>query len=701
MAVPIVLLPTGQGVGLFSLKHGLQYALMERGYKVALFNPLNDSNCTASEIESYFQNNNEKAFFELMLNQYEALSEKADFVLITGVFIKHKPNNPFLWLNEFIKEFNLTLIRALGAKVILIARHGNKESNDIETQLSLSIQGIDKDNIIGAIITKLNAPVDAEGNSTFSLIDDDSANFPKASITVKDIEKLALFQSNKLMLLGCTFWQEDLTYPRVCDIQNTLKLNVLSGNNNTLSARVKTASMCSRTIDNVLDEIKPGVMIVTAADRSDIIIATTLAAQKGMQISALILTAYQQMANDQVIQFCLDNMKNCNLPILATNHKSISTILKLATIDYSGIPEDDQIRLQNLKHSIAKQIQVEPIELCLKQTTNKKMSPPAFRHYLIKRAQSHRQRIILPEAEDPRILKAASYCQQQGIAEISLLGEPNAIYKTTEQHDIRLPSDITIISPRVIKSQYIFPLVELRKHKGMNEIMANDVLEDRITLATMMLARGDVDGLVAGALNTTAKTISPAFKLIKTKPECKLISSVFFMCLEEQVLIYGDCAVNPDPDVSELAEIAIQSAHTAQAFGITPKVAMISYSTGSSASGIDVEKVKEATALVKHKMPDLVIDGPLQYDAATVLEVGKQKAPNSPVAGKANVIIFPDLNTGNTTYKAVQRSANALSIGPVLQGLNKPVNDLSRGTTVDDIIYTIAITAIQSQSAHH
>ena len=259
-----------------------------------------------------------------------------------------------------------------------------------------------------------------------------------------------------------------------------------------------------------------------------------------------------------------------------------------------------------------------------------------------------------------------------------------------------LSEGVEILSPSAIKKDYVESLVALRGHKGVTEVVAQELLEDNVTLGTMMLQQDDVDGLVSGAVNTTANTIRPALQLIKTAENASLVSSVFFMLLPDQVLVYGDCAINPDPNAQQLADIAIQSAESAQMFGIEPRVAMISYSTGSSGAGSDVEKVREATKIAQSLRPDLLIDGPLQYDAAAIESVGKSKAPNSPVAGKANVFVFPDLNTGNTTYKAVQRSFDLVCIGPMLQGMRKPVNDLSRGALVDDIVFTIALTAIQA-----
>jgi phosphate acetyltransferase len=293
-------------------------------------------------------------------------------------------------------------------------------------------------------------------------------------------------------------------------------------------------------------------------------------------------------------------------------------------------------------------------------------------------------------------VKAAIECTRRKIARCVLLGDPKEVRQVAAGLELALPDELEIIDPAAIRGSYVAPLVEMRKHKGVSEGEAAEMLEDNVWLGTVMLARGEVQGLVSGAVHSTANTIRPALQIIKTKPGASIVSSVFFMCLPEQVVVYGDCAVNPDPDAAMLADIAIQSADSAASFGIPPRVAMISYSTGESGSGKDVDKVREATQLARDRRPDLKLDGPLQYDAAVMADVAAKKAPDSPVAGRATVFVFPDLNTGNTTYKAVQRSANVVSIGPMLQGMRKPVNDLSRGALVEDIVYTIAITAIQS-----
>lgn len=326
-----------------------------------------------------------------------------------------------------------------------------------------------------------------------------------------------------------------------------------------------------------------------------------------------------------------------------------------------------------------------------------RVSPAQFRFQMMEKARAANKRIVLPEGAEPRTVRAAAICHEKGIARCVLLAPRPAVLAVAQELGITLPESLEIIDPETIAEHYVAPMCELRKSKGLTEEQAREQLKDTVVLGTMMMAQNDVDGLVSGAVHTTANTIRPALQLIKTAPGANIVSSVFFMLLPGQTVVYGDCAVNPNPDAAQLAEIAIQSADSAKAFGIEPRVAMISYSTINSGSGPDVDTVIEATKIVKEKRPDLAVDGPLQYDAAVVESVAKSKAPNSPVAGKATVFVFPDLNTGNCTYKAVQRNANVLSVGPMLQGLRKPVNDLSRGALVEDIVYTIALTAIQAQ----
>jgi phosphate acetyltransferase len=340
---------------------------------------------------------------------------------------------------------------------------------------------------------------------------------------------------------------------------------------------------------------------------------------------------------------------------------------------------DDTERMDQAITHVAEHIDTTALQARIGHPGQLRMPPPAFRHTLVQTARAAGKRIVLPEGEEVRTLEAAAICQAKGIARCMLLGRPDRIHQLAEAQGIALPDGLEIIEPPTVRARYVEPMTVLRRAKGMTALQAEQALEDDVVLGTMMLAQGEVDGLVSGAVHTTANTVRPALQLIRTAPGVTTVSSVFFMLMPNEVLVYGDCAVNPDPTAEELADIAVQSADSALAFGIDPRVAMISYSTGTSGSGADVEKVVRALALTRARRPDLLIDGPLQYDAASVVSVGRQKAPNSPVAGRANVFIFPDLNTGNTTYKAVQRSAHVVSIGPMLQGLRKPVNDLSRG----------------------
>ena len=348
------------------------------------------------------------------------------------------------------------------------------------------------------------------------------------------------------------------------------------------------------------------------------------------------------------------------------------------------------------KEAVIAGIEEEPWELILKKKREHRMSPPEFRNFLIKKAQKYKAKIVLPEGSEPRTVRAAILALQRQIAHPLLLAKRADVEKTAATLYMKLPPDLEIIDPENLAPKYVPLLVELRKHKGMTEEKAKKQLTDSVWVGTMMVKAGDADGLVSGAIHSTAETVRPALSIIKPHAGTSLISSVFFMCLPTQVLVYGDCAINPNPNADELAQIAVQCADTARNFGIAPRVAMLSYSTGESGKGEDVDKVKEATQKVKELRPDIEVDGPMQYDAAIMESVARTKAPNSHIAGRATVFVFPDLNTGNTTYKAVQRSANTISIGPMLQGLAKPVNDLSRGALVDDIVYTIAITAVQA-----
>ena len=467
-------------------------------------------------------------------------------------------------------------------------------------------------------------------------------------------------------LIGCIPWQDELNAARTRDIADLLSARVINAGDYE-QRRVQKIVLCARAVPNTVQLLKPGVLVVTPGDRDDIILAASRGALQG------------------------------GLPVLSVATGSYDTATNLNRMN-KEIPVDDRERAERVTEFVAGHIDFEWLKQRCGTPRELRLSPPAFRYQVVQRAQKAGKRIVLPEGSEPRTVQAAAICQARGIARCVLLAKPEEVQAVAQAQGIVLPEGLEIIDPDLVRQRYVEPMVELRKGKGLNAPMAEQQLEDSVVLATMMLALDEVDGLVSGAIHTTASTIRPALQLIKTAPGYNLVSSVFFMLLPDQVLVYGDCAVNPDPSASDLAEIAVQSAASAQAFGIPARVAMISYSTGDSGSGVDVDKVREATRLAREQRPDLLIDGPLQYDAAAIASVGRQKAPNSPVAGQATVFIFPDLNTGNTTYKAVQRSADCVSVGPMLQGLRKPVNDLSRGALVEDIVYTIALTAIQADA---
>ena len=694
MSCNLVIIPTEQGVGSSAIRLGIKHALEQNGYSVTNFHPFNDSKITPQKLQSYFLEDRRQDLLEDIMKEFEPFQVKADFVLVEGIYTKLSQSSELSWFAHHVDWFNAALVRAIMGNVIFVTRPTSNNLLQLEEQITLATNDFSPEFILGALVTKLNAPINDDGEIRFSLIDE--ADEHQLNITHEQIAQLKIFADNKIKLLGTTIWNKEMTQPRISDLMQALNIQPLIEGGDT-SRRIKQISLCSRGINNLVSDLQAGTLLITAIDRADIIMAASLAEARGIKLAGLLLTADYSIPQE-TMWFCYADASN-NLPIYANqdHRKTLNFILAMKDLDLKSVPSDDLERLELIKREISECIDIGAIEAKLNHQVTKKMSPAAFRYMLIKKAQAAHKRIVLPEGEEPRTLKAAIHCQEKGIADCVLLGNIDKIHQLAKANGLTIPSNMQIIDPQDVAAAYVNQLVELRKSKGMTPEQALDILTSDVNyLGTMMIYNGEVAGLVSGAENTTAATVRPALQIVKTKPGSSLVSSVFFMCLEDQVLLYGDCAINPDPNAEELADIAIQSADTATQFNIEPRVAMISYSTGSSGQGADVEKVKAATAIVRIKRPDILIDGPLQYDAAMIKEIGEKKAPNSPVAGRATVCIFPDLNTGNTTYKAVQRSANVLSIGPLLQGLNKPVNDLSRGATVDDIIYTIAITAVQS-----
>jgi len=440
---------------------------------------------------------------------------------------------------------------------------------------------------------------------------------------------------------------------------------------------------------------------IAIATQADIIALASLSIDNAYQIDNQLKTLKNRYKNLNIIGVIVNNY---DLPTCGAGCAGCSAD-PFATLKHHYIFDDLEMPLlscapkitgENILDNILNFIKIEFIETNIKQKNSTNLTPSAFRYNLSKKAKSKKQKIVLPEGEEPRTIKAANIAAIRDLAEPILLGNAEKINELAQSLSINLSEKVKILDPNEIRSNYIDNLVELRKHKGVTKEQAEKLLQDNIVLGTMMVQLNEVDGLVSGAIHSTADTVRPALQLIKTKPNAKLVSSVFFMCLPEQVFAFADCAVNIDPTPEELADIAIQTADTAKQFGIDPRVAMISYSTGNSGHGADVEKVKKATSIVKELRSDIEIEGPIQYDAAISPEVAKTKLPNSTVAGKATVFVFPNLSTANPMAKGVQRSSNTITIGPLLQGLNKPANDLSRGCVAEDIVFTIALTAVQS-----
>lgn len=690
MAHILLLTPTGTGVGLTAVTTGLVRALETQGLKVKYFKPISphseDNNAISmNTVEHYLSENRLNDLLEMILNRFHQQKEDADFIIVQGLIT----TNAY----HFSMELNCQISKALGAHVIFVSAPGNKPPELVGEEIELAARaygGINNESCLGCIINKVLAPTDKNGNTRLDLSD---------VISTEDIDKTTkeykrLRQFKKLPLLGIIPWQVSLFSPRVADVIDFIQADVThAGDMET--RRISHITICARTVPNMLKVLRPNTFIITAADRSDIIIAASMAALKGTKLAALLLTGDYPI-DDKVMQFCQQAITDSGLPILTVKTNSFRTALLLQDLNMK-VPQEDSERIEEAMQFAADHIDNSWVDQFQKTDQIRLLSPPAFRYQLIEQARSGNKRIVLPEGNEPRTIAAASICAKKDIAHCVLLGNEAEIHQIAKNNDIELSDGITIIEPEDCIGKYIEPMVTLRQHKALTSVMAKEQLQDNVVLGTMMLQTGDVDGLVSGAQHTTANTIRPALQLIKTADNAQLVSSLFFMCMPEQVLVFADCAVNPEPSAEELADIAIQTANSAIAFGIEPRIAMISYSTKDSGHGSEVDKVRKATELVKTMRSDLLIDGPLQYDAALIQDVAKSKAPNSPVAGQATIFIFPDLNTGNTTYKAVQRSADVLAIGPMLQGLAKPVNDLSRGATVDDIVYTIAITAIQAK----
>lgn len=624
---------------------------------------------TRSELITMLNNDQEDEIISKIIEKYKRLEEENDFIIIEGTdFSDHGA--------VIEMDLNVLIAKNIGTPVIIVSGGMNKSLEDFTQSLRLTYDSfVNKDvQVIAVVANKV------QENNIPIIVKEVGGNLPKSvSINAIPID-------------------QKLNNPTIKEFLMEIEGKVLFGEEflNNTTGDIKVGAM---QLSHFLHHLGDDSVVVTPADRSDILLGTLQAniSSNYPSIAGIILTGGMEL-NSSIIKL-IEGLEKI-VPILWVKDGTFSVASRLGAVRSHIYAEN----VDKIKMSISmfeKHVDVASLnEKLVSYKGSEALTPRMFQYNLLKKAKEVRKHIVLPEGNDDRILTAASLLQKIDVVKLTILGKRVNIEASVKRLNIPFDFDKTeIINP--IESEYFTDfsntLYELRKHKGLSLTMAEDLMGDVSYFGTMMVYKGIADGMVSGAAHTTQHTIKPALQFVKTKPGFSVVSSIFFMCLEDRVSVFGDCAINPNPTAEELAEIAISSADSSIAFGIDPKIAMLSYSSGTSGKGEDVDIVRRATDIVKEKRPDLKVEGPIQYDAAVDPSVGKKKLPDSEVAGQANVLIFPDLNTGNNTYKAVQRETGALAIGPMLQGLNKPVNDLSRGCTVDDIFNTVILTAIQAQ----
>ncbi|MDQ6469547.1 phosphate acetyltransferase [Flavobacterium sp. LHD-80] len=605
---------------------------------------------------------------DLIIEKYKKLEERFDFVLVEGTSFTGEGTSIEL-------DLNVLIAKNLGIPTIIIGSGVGKTLEELVDSLYL---------VYDSFKVK-----EVEVLSVFA----NKVQPENISLVTKSLQK----SLPPNVLVNTIPLISSLNNPTMQEIVNELDAKVLFGENY-LNNEIGHYSVGAMQLHNYLVHLHNNALVITPGDRSDIILGA-LQANESVNyptISGIILTG--NIVPEESILKLIEGL-SAIVPIIAVDGGTYNITNKIGSIK-SEIYATNTHKIETSISTFEKYVDIESLSQRAITFVAEGMTPKMFQYNMVKRAKQHRKHIVLPEGNDDRIITAASRLMDMDVVDISIIGDKKQIESKVAELGISLDfSKVQIINPKESElfEDYANTYYELRKAKNISITMARDLMEDVSYFGTMMVYKGHADGMVSGAAHTTQHTILPALQFIKTKPNSSVVSSVFFMCLEDRVSVFGDCAINPNPTAEQLAEIAISSAESSSAFGIEPKIAMLSYSSGASGKGDEVDKVRTATEIVKQKRPDLKIEGPIQYDAAVDRAVGKSKMPDSEVAGQASVLIFPDLNTGNNTYKAVQRETGALAIGPMLQGLNKPVNDLSRGCTVDDIINTVVITAIQAQ----
>jgi phosphate acetyltransferase len=630
---------------------------------------------TLSQARQLITSGQEERLYEKILMKYKQLESKYDFVVCEGTDFRGKDPG-------FEFDLNADIAANLGAPVLVVTTGRDKSTDEICTGTAITIDTLEEKGVEVVCCIINRAPE--------SFLRDTAGN-TKCREQFNRPQPLYVIPENRA--LGC---------PTIDDVKRWLGAEVLYGKPSMLNL-VDNYLVAAMQISNFLDYIKDGSLIITPGDRSDIIIAS---------LASRISSAYPNIAGILVtggldlspsVQRLIQGWTGIPVPVLFVESHTFDTVQSVNEL-YGRIEPTDSKRIATALGWFSKYVDVPELTKKVVARRSHKITPRMFEYALVEKAASDKQHIVLPEGMGERILNATDIILRRGIADITLLGKVDDIQVKASSLNLNIEG-ARIIDPT--ESEYYDDFVQtyfdIRKHRGIVMDVARDRMSDPTYFSTMMVHKELADGMVSGSITTTAQTIRPAFEFIKTKPGVSVVSSIFIMCFQSKVLAFGDCAVVPNPDARQLAEIALSSAETASIFNIEPRVAMLSYSTGISGSGQDVEKVVQATALAKEMMKerglDFPLEGPLQYDAAFDQQVADFKSPGSSVAGHATVFIFPDLNTGNNTYKAVQRAANAVAMGPVLQGLNKPVNDLSRGCKVQDIVDTVALTAIQAQVA--
>ncbi len=623
---------------------------------------------TQKEILNYVNAGKEAFIIDSIIEKFKRLQEHYDFVVVEGTdFLGGSLNIEF--------DGNISIAKNLGIPAIIIVKGDNKSIVEIvDTAVSTAKSFMDEGvQVLTVIANKIEVEKEEEIRS-----------------------KLSKALPKELMVTSIPA-NKDLGSPTMKEILESVEGKVLFGEH-LLSNQVDDAIVGAMQLHNCLSRLQKNTLIVTPGDRGDILIGALQAniSKNYPKIAGIVLTG--GLVPEQTILNLIDGLDTV-VPIIQVSTGTFKTVTRVANTR-SRISSDNKEKISIAIGLFDQYVDVESLEKKIISFHTHAITPRMFQYQIVRRAKEHKKHIVLPEGDDDRILQAADALIKQNVVELTILGIKENIVTAIKRLNLSLDLEqVKIINPASSGryEEYVNTLYELRKNKNVSMEMARDLMLDVSYFGTMMVYKGEADGMVSGAAHTTQHTIRPALQFVKTKPGVSTVSSVFFMCLPNRVSVFGDCAVNPNPTAEQLADIAISSADTSKMFGIDPKIAMLSYSSGTSGEGADVEKVRKATELVRLRRPDLKVEGPIQYDAAVDPSVGKKKMPNSTVAGQASVLIFPDLNTGNNTYKAVQRETGALAIGPMLQGLNKPVNDLSRGCTVDDVFNTVVITAIQAQ----